>query len=108
MLYNILGVIYIIVAIWEGLFILNNKKDMPFDVYRLKKENYQVIDKDKFNTIMVKQNIFLFIWILSSGILCIFCKIEICIALPAFSIFINRIFSEKAKKYLKAKQSIST
>jgi hypothetical protein len=74
---------------------------MPFDVYRLKKENYKFIDRDKFDSIMIKQNLILFIWILSSGVLCIFCKVEICIALPAFSIFVNRIFAEKANKYIK-------
>jgi hypothetical protein len=103
MLYNILGIIYIGVSVWLGIFILRKKKNMPFDVYRLKKENYLVIDKDKFNSIMIKQNLSLLIWILLSGVICIYLKMEIGIILPAFSIFVNMIFAVKAKKYIKSK-----
>lgn len=103
MLYNVLGTIYIGLSVWGGIFILRNKKDMPFDVYRLKKENYIIIDKDRFNSIMLKQSLVLFIWILFSGSLCIFSKMEIGIVLPTFSIFVNMIFAEQAKKYIKSK-----
>lgn len=103
MLYNILGIIYIGVSIWLGIYILRKKKDMPFDVYRLKKENCIVMDKEKFNSIMIKQNLVLVIWILLSGVIYIYLKIEIGIILPAFSIFINMIFAAQAKKYIKSK-----
>jgi len=103
MLYNILGVIFIILAIRGVIFTLNNKNNMPLSVYGLQKEKYQVIDKNKFNRIMVTQSIFLSIYILLTGVLCIISKELACIILPALSIYINIIFSKKAKKYIKTK-----
>lgn len=103
MLYNILGMIYIGVSVFLGIFTLMKKKDMPFDVYNLKKENYLVTDKNKFNNIMIKQNLVLSIWILLAGVICIYLKMGIGIVIPSFSIFINMIFAGKAKKYIKSK-----
>ena len=106
MLYNILGLIFIILAIWGGIFTLNNKNNMPLSVYGLQKEKYEVIDKNKFNSIMVTQSIFLSIYISLTGILCMLSKQPACIILPAFTIYINIIFSKKAKKYIKQNRTL--
>ena len=59
MLYTIVGSIFIIMAILGGIYTLNNKNDMPFSVGGLQKVKYQVIDNEKFNSVMVTQSIFI-------------------------------------------------
>lgn len=103
MLYTIVGSIFIIMAIGGGIHTLNNKNDMPFSVGGLQKVKYQVIDNEKFNSVMVTQSIFTYIWILLSGILCMFIKEIVIFALPSWGIFIRIIFSEKAKKCIEIK-----
>lgn len=102
MLYNIVGAIFIILAIGGGIYTLNNRNDMPFSVVGLKKEKYQVIDNEKFNSIMLTQSIFVLIWVLLTGALCMFIKETVILALPSWGIFIMIIFSEKAKKCIKS------
>lgn len=63
LIYIIVGVIFILVAILRGIFTLKNKDDMPFSVFGLRKEKYQVINNEKFNSIMLIQSIVLFIWL---------------------------------------------
>ena len=103
MIYNIVSVTFIIVAILRGIFTLKNKDDMPFSVFGLRKEKYQVINNEKFNSIMLIQSIFLCIWLLLIAILCMFIKEVIILTLPGWGIFIEIIFSKKAKNYIEIK-----
>lgn len=76
---------------------------MPFSVFGLQKEKYQVINNEKFNSIMLTQSIFTSIWILLTGVLCMIIKEPVILALPSWGIFINIIFSKKAKKSINTK-----
>ena len=103
MLYTIVGSIFIIMAICGAIYTLNNKNDMPFSVGGLQKVKYHVIDNEKFNSVMVTQSIFTCIWILLSGVLCMFIKETVIFVLPSWGIFIGIIFSKKAKKCIEMK-----
>lgn len=103
MLYTIVGSIFIIMAIGGGIYTLNSKNDMPFSVGGLQKAKYKVIDNEKFNSVMVTQSILTSIWILLSGVLCMFIKETVMFALPSWGIFIRLIFSKKAKKCIEIK-----
>lgn len=102
-IYIIGGVVIIILAIWIGLFTLNNVNNMPYSIFGLNKENYEVIDKRKFNKIMVTQNTFVCIWFLLVGVLSIiFRESKVFTLLPLY-FFIDIIFSKVAKKYINIK-----
>ncbi|MDR3598027.1 hypothetical protein [Clostridium sp.] len=98
---NTMGIVCFILGIWQIIFTLNNKNDMPHYVQGLKKEKYEVIDKDKFNNIMVTQSIVQVILILLTGVLYVISKNLECCVLASGSIFPNIIFSIKVRKYIK-------
>lgn len=100
-IYNITGTIFITFAIWGGIYTLNNKNNMPFSVFGLQKETYQIIDNKKFNSIMLTQSIFISVWLLFTGVLCLFIDEALFMSLPSWSIFLMIIFSKKAKKCIK-------
>ncbi|GAA0718968.1 hypothetical protein GCM10008905_06360 [Clostridium malenominatum] len=100
---TIVGVVYIIVAIWGGIFIFNNRNNIPLSIHGLNKENYEVINKVKLNKIMLIQDTLSCLLFLLAGVLCITYKRVSAVGLPSFFIFINIIFSKVAKKYISIK-----
>lgn len=76
---------------------------MPFSMFAVQKENYEIINNHDFNNIMFTQNIVISLWLLLIGVLCLFFKCKGFIFLSACVIFINIIFSKKASKYIKEK-----
>ncbi|KGK86609.1 hypothetical protein [Clostridium sp. HMP27] len=103
MLRIILGVVYIIGAIYVGIYTFNNRCNMPSLVRGLNEENYEVTDKTKFNKIMIIKNALECIWILFSGVLCIIYNSPSVVALPSLYFIIDIIFSKIAKKYINIK-----
>ncbi|WP_125461027.1 hypothetical protein [Clostridium taeniosporum] len=103
MFFNIVGIILVIVGIGGIIFTLNNKNYMAHNVLGLRKEQYEVINKDRFNNIMVNQSIIQFIWILLIGVLYFISKSKENLGLVSLNIFPTIIFSKKAKKYIRIK-----
>ncbi|GAA0738698.1 hypothetical protein [Clostridium oceanicum] len=103
MTYNIFGGTFIVLGVIGIILILTDKTGKTFNVYGLKKEQYRVVDKEKFNSLMFKSGICSFTWILVVGLLCVITKELGLAGLGAISIFINMIFSKKAKKHIKIK-----
>lgn len=103
MIYIIGGVVIIILAICIGLFTLNNVNNMPYSIFGLNKENYEVIDKRKFNKIMVTQSTLVCIWFLLVGVLSIIFREAEVFTLVPFYFLIDIFFSRVAKKYISIK-----
>lgn len=100
---NILGIAYIIAAIYVAVFTFNNRNNMPYSVQGLREENYIVVDKLNFNKIMIIQNILACALVFLSGVLCIITDRGSAVGLPGFIFFINFITSKKAKKFITMK-----
>lgn len=97
------GVVIIILAIGIGLFTLHNVNNMPYSLFGLNKENYEVIDKRQFNKFMVIGNTLVCIWFLLVGVLSIiFMESKVFTLLPLY-ILIDIIVSKVAKKYINIK-----
>lgn len=104
MLYNIAGVIFIIIAIWGGIYTYKNKNDMPFSAFGLQKEKYQVINNIKFNRLMLTQSIVESLWYILTALFCVIIKdVLIIVCFPSVNIFILLIFRKISKKYIKKK-----
>ncbi|WP_315120777.1 hypothetical protein [uncultured Clostridium sp.] len=99
----IIGAVYIIGAIYVGIYTFNNRHNMPSLVRGLDKENYEITDRTTFNKIMIIQNTLSCILVLLSGVLCIISNRPSAVALPSFYIFIDIIFSKMEKKYISIK-----
>lgn len=103
MLNSIAGIIFIIAAIWGVIYTLYNKKHMPFSVFGLQKEKYQVINKERFNNVMLTQSICLSMCFGLIGFLCMFINEIVIPTLACLNIFIQILFAIKAKKSIEIK-----
>lgn len=101
MFYIIIGIIFIIVAIALVISALRSKKDKSFKLFNLKEDDYEITNRERFNSIMVAQDISVAIWIFMTGILCMLIKKSVIFLLPLISIIITIPFSLKGKKYIK-------
>lgn len=103
MLYNIMGVLFILGGLWGSIFTIKNKTHMPRSVFALHNDKYKVVNKEKFNNLMIIQSFTVSMWFLLAGILCMFKKEPFAMLLPSFNVFINIIFSKRAKRYIAAR-----
>lgn len=101
MSFIITGVLFIILAIGLVISSFRSKQDKVFKLFNLKEDDYEIIDKQRFNSIMTAQELSIAIWIFIIGILCMIIKSPMLFLLPSLSFLISIPFSLKAKKYIK-------
>lgn len=101
---TILGTAYILGAIYVAIYIFKNRNNMPCSVQGLNKESYRVVNKLKFNKIMIIQDTLACALVFLSGVLCIITDgNSSAVALPSFIFFIYFISSKVAKKFITMK-----
>jgi len=101
---KLLGIAYILGAIYVAIYIFKNRNKMPCSVQGLNKESYSVADKLNFNKIMIIQDTLACALVFLSGVLCIITDgASSAVALPGFMFFIYFIFAKVAKKFITMK-----
>lgn len=97
----IIGIIFVLLGIWGGVFTIRNSKNMPPSVFGISRAKYQIVNKEKFNNVMIKQGYTFSIYCIVLGSFFIFTGNFESISLASTIIFTNVIYRFISKRYIK-------
>lgn len=105
MIYTIFRIIFICLSFLGAIIILIKKKEMPLVISGLKKDNYDVINKENLNSVMINQHLVICFWCLFIGGISLIFEESIIFAIAALgTVIIPTYFAHQAKKYIKLKE----
>lgn len=98
MIQTILGIIFLLLGIWGLIFVIMYRKNMPISLFGVSEDKYEVINKDKINTIMIIECLTISIYIILVSLIIIStAKFYLLGMVPLIGLFYRFI----AKRYVK-------
>lgn len=100
MFYYIISFISFCLGIYELIFTINNIKDMPFGVFAVSEKNCEILDKKKFNNIMIIQSLFISTYFVLISIIVSTEKHHSSVIYLSLIPLMNLFFAKLSKKYI--------
>ena len=97
----ILGIVVILLGLWGLYFVQRHANDMPFALFGVVKENCRIIDKKRFNALMVLQGRVIAGYIIVIGLWTVVTGSPITFYLMAVMPLLNVLFTKAGMNYIK-------
>lgn len=99
-MYIIVGILYIVAGIFGLSYVVKSSDDMLPSVFGLQVDSYKIINKKKFNNLMVLQSVLIAAFFLLMAVFVLAYEKPILIIFAPGMILINIIISPLSKKYI--------
>jgi hypothetical protein len=103
-MFFIIALIPLILGIYGLIFTFRNKNNMPFGLFGVQQKNYEVIKKKEFNNVMIKQSLFVSLYIIFISIFIFIRKSPKTLMYLSLIPAIQLLFTVISKKYLEDKK----